>query len=136
LDERINVEGFPMGGKVKLSVLMVEDNPDHIDLCREHLPTEEFELAVAHNGAETLLAIKKRPYDVILLDYLLPDTNGMDLLPRIREFQPNAVILFVSAVDDADLSYQAIKSGATDYVIKGFGYFRTLPQRIRESLED
>jgi two-component system OmpR family response regulator len=125
-----------MGVKVKLSVLMIEDNPDHVDLCREHLPSDEFELTVARSGAEALSSIKKRPFDVILLDYLLPDTNGMDLLPRIREFQPNAVILFVSAVDDADLSYQAIRSGATDYVIKGFGYFRTLPQRIRESLED
>jgi|WetSurMetagenome_2_1015567.scaffolds.fasta_scaffold458381_2 DNA-binding response OmpR family regulator len=125
-----------MVGKVKLSVLMIEDNPDHVDLCREHLPADEFEVTVARNGAETLSSVKKRPYDVILLDYLLPDTNGMDLLPRIREFQPNAVILFVSALDDADLSYQAIMSGATDYVIKGFGYFRTLPQRIRESLED
>lgn len=125
-----------MGDKVFLSVLMVEDNPDHVDLCREYLPANEFEVSVARNGAEALSAIKKRPYHVILLDYLLPDTNGMDLLPRIREFQPNAIILFVSAVDDPDLSYQAISSGATDYVIKGFGYFRTLPERIRESLEE
>ncbi|MCX6651440.1 MAG: response regulator [Methanomassiliicoccales archaeon] len=124
-----------MGGKVKLSVLMIEDNSDHVDLCREHLPSDEFEVSVARNGAEALAYIKKMPYDVILLDYLLPDTNGMDLLPRIREFQPNASILFVSALDDPDLSYQAIRSEASDYVIKGFGYFRSLPDRIRESLE-
>jgi len=125
-----------MSGKVKLSVLMVEDNTDHTELCREHLSPEEFELFVARNGSEALSMAKKRPYDVILLDYLLPDTNGMDLLPRIKEFQPNSLILFVSAVDDPDLSYQALRAGASDYVIKGFGYFKNLKDRIHEALEE
>jgi len=124
-----------MSGKARLSVLMVEDNSDHVELCREHLPIDEFELFVARTGSEALASSKKRPYDVILLDYLLPDTNGMDLLPRIKEFQPNALILFVSAVDDADLSYQALRAGASDYVIKGFGYFKNLKDRIHEALE-
>jgi DNA-binding response OmpR family regulator len=115
---------------------MVEDNIDHVELCREHLLAEEFDLFIARSGAECLAAIKARPYDVILLDYMLPDTNGMDLLPRIREFQPNALVLFVSAMDDVDLSYQAIKAGASDYVIKGFGYFKTLAQRIHDALEE
>ena len=125
-----------MSGKAKLSVLMVEDNPDHTELCREHLSTEEFELFVARTGSEALSMSKKRPYDVILLDYLLPDTNGMDLLPRVKEFQPSSLILFVSAVDDPDLSYQALRAGASDYVIKGFGYFKTLSDRIHEALEE
>lgn len=125
-----------MSGKAKVSVLMVEDNQDHVELCREHLPQEEYELFVARTGSEALSSSKKRPYDVILLDYLLPDTNGMDLLPRLKEFQPNSLILFVSAVDDADLSYQALRAGASDYVIKGFGYFKTLKERIREALEE
>jgi len=115
---------------------MVEDNIDHVDLCREHLPPDEFDLFIARSGVECLAAIKSRPYDVVLLDYMLPDTNGMELLPRVREFQPNALVLFVSAMDDADLSYQAIKAGASDYVIKGFGYFKTLSTRIHESFED
>jgi len=125
-----------MSGKARLSVLMVEDNADHTELCREHLSPEEFELFLARSGSETLTQVKKRPYDVILLDYLLPDTNGMDLLPRIKEFQPNSLILFVSAVDDPDLSYQAIRAGASDYVIKGFGYFKNLKDRIYEALEE
>ena len=125
-----------MNGKVRLSVLMVEDNQDHIDLCSEHLSPEEFELKVARTGSEALSESRKRPYDIILLDYLLPDTNGMDLLPRVREFQPKALILFVSAVDDPDLSYQALRAGASDYVIKGFGYFKNLKDRIREALEE
>jgi len=125
-----------MGGKVKLSVLMVEDNIDHVELSREHLPEEEYELFVAQTGGECLSAVKRRPYDVILLDYSLPDTNGMDLLPRIREFQPNSLVLFVSAMDDADLSYQAIRAGASDYMVKGFGYYRNLQTRIREAMEE
>jgi DNA-binding response OmpR family regulator len=125
-----------MGGKVRLSVLMVEDNADHIELSREHLPEDEYELTVASTGTECLAAIKRRPFDIILLDYSLPDTNGMDLLPRIREFQPNSLVLFVSAMDDADLSYKAIRAGASDYVIKDFGYYRNLHRRIREAFEE
>ncbi len=125
-----------MSGIARVSVLMVEDNADHTELCKEHLSPEEFELFVARSGSEALVMSKERPYDVVLLDYLLPDTNGMDLLPRIKEFQPNALILFVSAVDDPNLSYQAIRAGASDYVIKGFGYFKNLKGRIREALEE
>jgi len=124
-----------MSGNVKLSVLMVEDNTDHIELCREHLSDDEFDFFVAHNGTECMAAVRARPYDVILLDYMLPDTTGMDLLPRIREFQVKALILFVSANDDVDLSYAAIRAGASDYVIKGYGYFRTLRQRILDAME-
>ncbi len=125
-----------MGKIAKLSVLMVEDNLDHAELCREHLPMDDFELFVARSGSEALSKVKTRPYDVILLDYLLPDTNGMDLLPRIKEFQPNSYILFVSAMDDPDLSYQAMRAGASDYVVKGFGYFKNLKDRIHEALEE
>ncbi|HIH77298.1 MAG TPA: response regulator [Methanomassiliicoccales archaeon] len=125
-----------MSGIARVSVLMVEDNADHTELCKEHLSPEEFELFVARSGSEALVMSKERPYDVVLLDYLLPDTNGMDLLPRIKEFQPNALILFVSAVDDPNLSYQAIRAGASDYVIKDFGYFKNLKGRIREALEE
>jgi DNA-binding response OmpR family regulator len=125
-----------MGKMARLSVLMVEDNPDHIELCREHLSTDDFELFVARSGSEALSKVKTRPYDVILLDYLLPDTNGMDLLPRIKEFQPSSYILFVSAMDDPDLSYQAMRAGASDYVVKGFGYFKNLKDRIHEALEE
>lgn len=125
-----------MSQRPRLSVLMVEDNADHTDLCREHLSPEDFELFVARSGSEALTMSKKQPYDVILLDYLLPDTNGMDLLPRIKEHQPNSLILFVSAVDDADLSYQAIRAGASDYMVKGFGYFKDLKKRIYEALEE
>jgi DNA-binding response OmpR family regulator len=125
-----------MGGRIKRSVLMVEDNIGHVELCREYLLPEEFDLFIARSGAECRASIKARPYDVILLDYLLPDTNGMDLLPRIREFQPKALVLFVSAMDDVDLSYQAIKAGASDYIIKSFDYFKTLSNRIHEAFEE
>lgn len=125
-----------MVGKVRLSVLMVEDNNDHVELSREFLPDDAYEIAVAKNGSECLTAIKRRPFDVVLLDYSLPDTNGMDLLPRIREFQPNSLVLFVSAMDDPDLSYKALRAGASDYVVKGFGYYRKLHERIREAFEE
>lgn len=115
---------------------MVEDNLDHTELCREHLPPEEFDLFVARTGSEALAMAKGRPYDVILLDYHLPDTNGMDLLPRIKEFQTSSLILFVSAEDDPDLSYQALRAGASDYVLKGFGYFKNLKDRIYEAFEE
>ncbi|MBN1109494.1 MAG: response regulator [Methanomassiliicoccales archaeon] len=125
-----------MGSRARISVLLVEDNLDHCDLCREYLPAEEFDLVVAHSGAECLANIKKRPFQVVLLDYLLPDTNGLDLMPRVHEFQPNARVLLVSVVADPDLSYRALRSGATDYIVKSYGYFKELKDIIWECLED
>jgi len=118
-----------------IRVMMVDDNKEHIDLCSEYLPKSEFKLEAALNGAEALAKIRSNQYDIIILDYALPDMNGIELLKKIRPLGLKVPIIFVSAYDDPDLSFEALRSGACDYIVKTFQYYESLKERILENLD-
>lgn len=118
-----------------LRILMVEDNVEHLDLCAEYLPKEEFVLDAALTAAEALEKLKRSTYDMIVLDYALPDLDGIELLKRIKLLGLKTPIIFSTAYDDAFLSFEALKNGAKDYVVKSFHYYKTLKERILENLQ-
>ncbi|HEY3419627.1 MAG TPA: response regulator [Methanomassiliicoccales archaeon] len=119
-----------------IKVLMVDDNVEHIQLCSEFLPDDEFEVDAAYTGGQAIDKLKTRKYDIIILDYKLPDINGIDLLKKIRPMGLQIPVLFVSALDDPDLSFEAMKEGACDYIVKTFQYYNKLHERIIENLEN
>jgi DNA-binding response OmpR family regulator len=118
-----------------IRVLMVDDNVEHVQLCTEFLPKDEFDLDPAYNGGQAIEKLKTRKYDIVILDYKLPDINGIDLLKKVRPLGLNIPIVFVSAMDDTDLSFEAMKEGACDYIVKTFKYYSSLRERIIENLE-
>jgi len=115
-------------------VLMVDDNKEHVDLCVEYLPKEEFLLDPAYNASEALVKLKTESYDIIVLDYALPDMNGIDLMKKIKPLELHVPMIFVSAYDDPDLSFEAMRAGACDYVVKTFQYYESLKERILENI--
>jgi DNA-binding response OmpR family regulator len=124
-----------LGGESLIRVLMVDDNVEHIQLCAEFLPKEEFEMDPAYTGGQAIEKLKTKQYDIVILDYKLPDINGIDLLKKVRPMGLGIPIVFVSAMDDADLSFEAMKEGACDYIVKTFQYYSKLRERIVENLE-
>jgi DNA-binding response OmpR family regulator len=114
---------------------MVDDNIEHIQLCSEFLSKEEFDLDAAYNGGQAIGKLKTKQYDIVILDYKLPDINGIDLLKKVRPLGLKIPIVFVSAMDDADLSFEAMKEGACDYIVKTFQYYNKLRERILENLD-
>lgn len=118
----------------RIKILMVEDNQDHLDLCREYLPSDDFFLDEAKDGREAFLKLKAGKYDIIILDYKLPDITGAELLKYIRERDKETPIIFVTAMDDPDISFQVIQLGASDYIPKTFQYYEKLKERILENL--
>ena len=124
-----------MGSEYVIRVLMVDDNVEHIQLCSEFLQKDEFDLDAAYNGSQAIEKLKAKKYDIVILDYKLPDINGIDLLKKVKPLGLNIPIVFVSAMDDADLSFEAMKEGACDYIVKTFQYYSTLRERIKENLD-
>ena len=124
-----------MAGESVIKVLMVDDNVEHVQLCSEFLQKDEFDLDAAYTGGQALEKLKTKKYDIVILDYKLPDINGIDLLKKARPLGLNIPIVFVSAMDDADLSFEAMKEGACDYIVKTFQYYSKLRERILENLE-
>ena len=122
-------------GQKKIKVLMVDDNAEHINLCSEYLPKDEFHLEPALTAGEALEKLKNEGYDIIVLDYALPDMNGIELMKKIKPLGLRVPIIMVSAYDDPDLSFEAIRAGACDYVVKTFQYYEALKDRIQENLD-
>lgn len=122
-------------GQKAIRVLMVDDNTEHINLCAEYLPKDEFQLEPAITAGEALEKLKDNDFDIIVLDYALPDMNGIELMKKIKPLGLRVPIIMVSAYDDPDLSYEAIRAGACDYVVKTFQYYEALKDRILENLD-
>lgn len=118
-----------------IRVLMVDDNKEHVNLCAEYLPKDEFALDPAYTAMEAVSKLKGNQYDIIVLDYALPDMNGIDLMKKIKPLNLSVPMIFVSAYDDPDLSFEAMRAGACDYVVKTFQYYESLKERILENIE-
>jgi two-component system response regulator AtoC len=95
---------------------------------------DEFEVLLAESGLEALNVFAKNAVDVILLDILLPDINGLELLEKLKDMDPNAEIIMVTAVKDIQTAVRAIKRGAYEYIIKPFNVDEVITV-IRRALE-
>jgi len=115
---------------------MIEDNPEHIELSREYLPSDEFEVVTALSCSEGLDKIKRENFDLVILDYFLPDCDGLSFLKRIRDAGINTRVIIVTAQDSPEISFEARKLGACDYFVKTFRYYKDLRERILESLSE
>lgn len=117
-------------------VLIVDDNSINRDLLRKWLIHQGHEVEEARGGAEALVQIRRSDYDLILLDLIMPDKNGLDVLETLAaEGRIGLVpIIMLSASDELDGVEQCIERGADDYMIKPF-HMVLLKARIRVALE-
>jgi len=81
---------------------------------------DDYTVLLTGTGEEAINIFTKSPVDLILLDILLPDINGIDLLEKFKELDPNTEIIMVTAVKEIQTAVKAIKLGAYEYIIKPF----------------
>ncbi|PQP33494.1 hypothetical protein C6A37_12630, partial [Desulfobacteraceae bacterium SEEP-SAG9] len=79
-----------------------------------------YDVLLAATGEEAVRIFSKYSIDIILLDIRLPDIDGLDLLTKLKEADPNTEIIMVTAVKEIQTAVKAIKSGAFEYIIKPF----------------
>ncbi len=100
-------------------ILIIEDNKDVNSMLSEILSEEGFEVFPAYTGTDGFKEIKKNPYDLILLDIMLPFKSGDEILKEVREFSDVPVIV-ISAKDMIGTKIDLLKMGADDYITKPF----------------
>lgn len=100
-------------------ILIVDDEYSITDLVELYLKKEDFAVLVAHNGSEALTLTETESPDLILLDVMLPDINGVDLCLEIRK-KFNMPILFLSCKDQEMDKIVALSVGGDDYITKPF----------------
>jgi DNA-binding response OmpR family regulator len=116
-----------------MRVLVVEDERPFAETLRRGLIAEGFSVDVAHTGPEGLWAATEQTYDVIVLDIMLPEMSGYEVLKRLRATERWTPVLMLTAKDGEYDEADAFDLGADDYLTKPFSYV-VLLARLRALL--
>lgn len=102
-----------------MKILIVEDDKILSETIKQVLQ-EDYETYQEYDGKSGLLAAKLDIYDLIILDLMLPEMNGYDVLKRLRELKILTPVLILTAKDDINDKVKGLKIGADDYLVKPF----------------
>lgn len=100
------------------TVLVVDDDKSILRTFTRILQRAGYSTETAENGKEALDKIQARNYDAALIDVVLGDSNGLDLLPRIEENSPKTVKIIVTGSDSTEKRDKACRNGADAYLTK------------------
>src|SRR5215468_4014724 len=113
-------------------VLVVEDEVDMNNLLRDHLKAEGHDVEQAFDGRTALALVQRRPPDLVILDWMLPDLDGLVVCRRLREEYLMPIIMLTARIEEVD-RVLGLEVGADDYVPKPFS-MRELLARARAAL--
>ncbi|MBE3560729.1 MAG: response regulator transcription factor [Ktedonobacteraceae bacterium] len=116
-----------------MRILVVEDHPSLGPDLKKGLERSHYVVDLVTNGEAALDQCFEVPYDLIILDVLLPDLDGWEVCRQLREMQQAVPILFLTALDTVDHRVKGLDLGADDYLVKPFA-FRELEARVRALL--
>ncbi len=109
-------------------ILLIDDDVELAQMLREYLESGQCQLTLAHSGAHGTALLARDDYDLVLLDLMLPDGNGLDLLKQYRQRSRRPVIMFTAHGGETD-RVLGLEFGADDYLAKPFSP-RELKARI------
>ncbi|MGF1535421.1 MAG: response regulator transcription factor [Elainellaceae cyanobacterium] len=105
---------------VKPRVLLVEDELRLAQcLCLE-LQDAGYDVTMAHSGIKGLNALRAQSFDLVLLDWNLPQVSGLDICRQLRTKRDRSPVVMMSAYDDQDRQQMAYRAGVDEYLIKPF----------------
>ena len=113
-----------------MHILIVEDELGIVQFLKQGLEEEGYEITTANDGAKGFELVQHQKFDLILLDWMLPKINGLDLCKAIRIKDQTTPILFLTAKDTVQETIEGLKAGANDYIKKPFS-FEELAERIK-----
>lgn len=120
-------------------ILLIEDEINVVSFIKKGLTEENFDISVALNGEIGYQMASANYYDLILLDIMLPDKNGIDLCKQIRSQVRRTPILFLTALNTADNIALGLNVGGDDYLVKPFKFVELIARinaLIRRSNSD
>jgi two-component system response regulator ArlR len=115
-----------------IKILLIEDEIQIARFIQLELQHEGYDIKVAHDGRDGLDVFKAHPFDLVLLDIMLPSLNGVEVLRRIRQ-ESSVPVIMLTARDSVIDKVSGLDAGADDYVTKPF-VIEELLARIRSAL--
>lgn len=107
-------------------ILIVDDNEDLCENIGEIFELQGYDISTAYDGKSAIEEMKKKEFDLLLIDVKMPEMNGVDVFKTIREIQPNCVTIFMSAYTVEELLREALRLGAFGALNKPLDYDKLL----------
>lgn len=118
----------------EVRILLVDDNLDHVQLALRALRLEpSWRVEAVRLGREAVERLKEERFDVVILDYRLPDMSGLDVLRQVREGTKAAILLMTSQGSE-EVAVQALQEGAVAYIVKSHDFGKRLVFEVQEWL--
>jgi len=115
-------------------ILIIDDDPRMCDSLKVLLGSEGYEIQTRHNGQEALKALVKNDFDFVLLDLVLPDINGAEIMDHINSQTPETFVIVITGHASLDSAIDSFRKGAFDYLRKPFEYEELL-KRVKNALD-
>src|SRR6516164_101361 len=100
------------------SILIIDDEVAIRESLETLLEFEGYSVETAETGEDGLARLAERPFDLVLLDFALPDRNGLEILAEIRNRDPQLAVIMITAYGTVDNAVRALQSGATNFIQK------------------
>ena len=110
----------------KMRILIVEDEKKIADSLRKNFNDEGFDTKVCFDGSDALEVISKEKFDLILLDWRLPEITGVEVCKRIRNANNRTPVILLTALSNISNKVEALNCGADDYITKPFSFEEVL----------
>lgn len=103
---------------MRAHLLIVEDDPEMLDLLRKVLEKEGYRVSLAADSHEATAWLSKIPFDLVVTDMVMPDNGGLELLQNIRGSQPALPVIIITAFGDWGTYSRALELGAAAFISK------------------
>ncbi len=120
--------------EVKARVLVVDDEAQVRDLLTERLALEGYECRTSASADEALSRLGQQRFDVVISDLRMPGMSGLTFLQHVRQKHPRLAFIMITVEDDARIVIEAMKQGASDYLLKP-SQIRTIAASVERALE-
>jgi len=120
--------------EIKPAILIVDDDEVMCQTLSDILEKMSYSVTTVQTGKDALFPLREKIFDLILLDIVLPDMNGLEVLEKIREIEKDSFVIMMTAYADVQTAVTAMKSGAYDYINKPFE-IEELKLTIKKALE-
>ncbi len=116
-------------------VLLIDDEEDFLEIMSERMGAREMDVSTATSADEALEKLEKEDYDAIILDFKMPDMDGIEALKRIKSKRPNSQIILLTGYATVEKTVEAMKIGAVDFQEKPAD-IEALTEKIKQAKAD
>ena len=119
------------------NILYIDDDDHLCRLTKRHLESMGCTLICVLSGFEGLRLARQQPFDLVVLDHVMPGMGGMDTLEQLMALPSPPAVIYVTGSDDSSIAVDALKAGAVDYVVKSApeDFFELLTNTLHQALE-